>query len=119
MDFHREYYEIFASPSQVHYEHAFVKWLEYYYQTEIYDRRICSGFNEKIQSAIPLSTVEYTDINRNAKRFMNKIVAEFRDKEIDEDTWRAARYEAARYSHVKIEDLLTVLNPTIKLGEMK
>lgn len=83
-----------------------MKWLEYYYETEVYDRRICSGFNEKTQSAIPLSTVEYTDINRNAKRLMNKIVAELRDKEIDEDIWRTARNEAARYSHNKVEELL-------------
>jgi len=83
-----------------------VKWLKYYYQTEVYDRRICSGFNDKTQSAIPLNTVEYTDINRNAKRLMNKIVAELRDKEIDEDTWMAARNEAARYSHYKAEVLL-------------
>lgn len=83
-----------------------MKWLEYYYQTEVYDRRICSGFNDKTQSAIPLNTVEYTDISRNAKRFMNKIVADLRDKEIDEDTWRTARNEAARYSHNRIEELL-------------
>ncbi|WP_091017664.1 MULTISPECIES: hypothetical protein [Paenibacillus] len=114
MDFHREYYGIITSPSQDKYEYAFIRWLEYYYQTEVYDRRVCSGYDEKTQSAIPLSTAEYIDINRNAKRLMNKIVAELRNKEIDEDTWRAARNEVARYSHVKVEDLLTVLNPTVK-----
>lgn len=88
------------------YEYAFIKWIEYYYQTEVYDRRICSGFNQKTKSAIPLSAVEYTDMNRNAKRLLNKIVTELRDKEIDEDTWRTARNEAAKYSHNKVEELL-------------
>ncbi|WP_145413483.1 hypothetical protein [Paenibacillus xylanexedens] len=90
------------------YEHALIKWLEYYYQTEVYDRRVCSGFNEKTQSAIPLNTVEHTDINRNAKRLMNKTVIEIRDREIDEDIWRSARNEAARYTHNKVEELLKI-----------
>lgn len=110
MNFHREYYEIFTSPSQDKYEYAYTKWLEYYYYTEIYDRRVCSGFNEKTQCAIPLNTIEYIDINRNAKRLMNDIVRELRDKEVDKETRRAAKNEAARHSHDKVEEILRQVN---------
>jgi hypothetical protein len=92
------------------YKYAFKKWLEYYYQTEIYDRRVCSGFNEKTRSAVPTSTVEYIDINRNAKRLMNDIVRDIRDKEIDDDTWRSARDAASRFSHQEVESLLGQIN---------
>lgn len=105
MNFKSEYLGRY-SPIDTKREYVFIKWLEYYYHTEIYDRRICTGFNEKTQSAIPLSTVEYIDINRNAKRLMNDIVRDLRDKGLNEETWRSARDEAARYSHDKVEELL-------------
>lgn len=103
--FEQGYDSVFFTPNP-HYEYAFKKWLEYYYHTEIYDRRVCKGFNNKTQEATPTSTVEYIDINRNAKRLMNKIVSDLREKNVDDNTWRLARDAASRYSHNEVERLL-------------
>lgn len=113
LDFEREYLGVWFKPNPK-YEFAFHKWLEYYYHTEIYDRRVCSGVDSKTGNAMPTSTVEYIDINRNAKRLMNKIVSELRDKEIDDETWRSARDAASKYSHKEVEQLLLRLGQSIK-----
>lgn len=108
LEFEREYFSKWIEPDPK-YELAFKSWLEYYYQTELYDRRICSGIDTKTGNAMPTSTVEYIDINRNAKRLMNGIILELRDKEIDDKTWKRARDAASKYSHCEVEKLLTSL----------
>ncbi|MCR8641378.1 hypothetical protein NV379_01795 [Paenibacillus sp. N1-5-1-14] len=107
--FEEDYNMEFITPNP-HYEYSYKKWLEYYYQTELYDRKICTGFNEKTGDAVPTSTVEYTDINRNAKRLMNVIVCDFRDKGIEKSTWISARCEASKYSHEEVKEMLIRLS---------
>ncbi|KAA9007218.1 hypothetical protein F4V43_01655 [Paenibacillus spiritus] len=103
--FFKEYDSVFFTPDP-HYEYAFKKWLEYYYQTEVYDRRICSGFDRETGEAIPGNTVEYTEINRYAKQLMNKVVEDLRNKNVDDSTWRLARDGASRHSFEETERLL-------------
>ena len=107
--FEKEYYSAFIT-SDPHYEYAFKKWLEYYYQTEVYDRRTCSGTSRETGNAIPTSTVECIDINRNAKRLMNLLAQYFHEKSIEKDTWILARNDASKYSHKVVQDLLIRLS---------
>ncbi|MBE7896065.1 hypothetical protein G7L40_20805 [Paenibacillus polymyxa] len=87
------------------YRKSFIKWMKYYYETEMYDRSVCNGI-DKFGNAAPISGDEYKLINQNAKRLMNILVRELRDNDIDEETWKRARNMASRLSHEQLKKTL-------------
>lgn len=47
---------------------------EYYLRTEAYDREVCSGWNEREHSALPLTAHELALVNRHARLVRDELV---------------------------------------------
>jgi hypothetical protein len=103
MEFKQEYISEWVEYDK--YEKAVKLWVEYYYDTELYDRGICSGRSERDETAIPVNSWEHGMISRNAQTLYKASLEKARNNEIDDATWKAAKNAVAKYSPAEIEKM--------------
>lgn len=88
------------------YDVAFKAWMKYFYETEVYDRSVCAGFNEHTKEAIPLNYSENSLIQKNAIKLRRQVDETLRDIGIDTEMSQTARLDAARYSFDSLKQYL-------------
>jgi hypothetical protein len=72
----------------------------------LYDRRVCTGFNEKTKEAVPTNLDEYGAISRHANLLMKELNKRMNELDIDKETSKRAKDEASRYNHDGVRDLM-------------
>lgn len=93
--FKEEYECTWVKNSQ--YDRAYYLCAEYYYETEKYDREICSFINEH-DEAIPINCHENELVQKNSIAWWKYINLICDREQIDKETWNSARKDACRLS---------------------
>lgn len=99
--FKKEYLAIWVTNPL--YDKAYDLWCEYYYETEKYDRSICSHIN-KYGIFIPTTHEENRLVQYNSRKwwgYINKIRLQ---NKIDDKTWQDAKMNAIRLSYIGLEE---------------
>lgn len=85
------------------YEKAYNLWAKYYYETEKYDRLVCSIINE-YGEAMPTNYSENALVQHNSKYWWEYIHKISIQEKIDKDTFKDARNTACRLNWKGLQD---------------
>lgn len=103
--FKREYQCVWVENKS--YQEAYRLWLEYFYRTELYDSKVCTGSNE-YEQFMPASHIEYKKSNQHARKRMEIIVAKrdylrYEGITIADSDWQSAKIDTSRYNLERLE----------------